>query len=171
MLTRILSGTVILIFILIVGVLLLSKFSVPGIDFKILVVQSGSMEPAIKTGSVVFVSPSDLYLKGDIITFRRESSQREIPITHRIVEVENINGEIAYAVKGDANKYIDTEQVLNSEVVGKVNFTTPYAGSLINAAKTPLGIIFLIIFPALLIVSEEIMKIRRKTVKNNFVIR
>lgn len=156
---RILSSIVFIAFLAVAGILLLSRFSVPGFDFKLLVVQSGSMEPAIKQGSLIFVSPSSLYREGDIITFRRTGSTFDIPVTHRITAVEVISGEYAYVVKGDANKYEDSEKVLITEVIGKVAFSVPYLGILVDKAKTPLGFAFLVVFPALLIVSGELKKI------------
>lgn len=157
--TKLLSGAVVVIFLAIAGLLLLSRFSVPGLNFQVLVVQSGSMEPAIKTGSVVFVTPNNLYVEGDIITFRRGLSRLEVPITHRIAAVEVIEGELVYTVKGDANEYADTEKVLAGEVLGKVKFHIPYLGILIDSAKTPLGFVGLIILPALLIIGDEVRKI------------
>ncbi len=37
--------------------------------FQAYIVSSGSMEPAIKTGSVVVVSPKSSYQVGDVVTF------------------------------------------------------------------------------------------------------
>lgn len=157
--SKVLSGIVIVIFIIVAGTLLLSRFSIPGVDFLILSVQSGSMEPAIKTGSVVIVAPSELYTEEDIITFSRSKSSLNAPVTHRVVAVEVIGGEYVYTVKGDANEYADTEKVLKKEVLGKVMFSVPYLGWLIDTVKTPLGFTVLIIIPAVIIIGDEVKKI------------
>lgn len=52
------------------GLVVLSTLSIPipG-DLHIYSVETGSMEPSIKTGSVVFVAPAENYKIGDVITF------------------------------------------------------------------------------------------------------
>jgi len=56
-------------FISIIALLLIiSIFPVTG-NIKFMIVQSGSMQPAIKMGSVVMVKPVADYKIGDVITF------------------------------------------------------------------------------------------------------
>jgi signal peptidase len=151
----------ILVFSLSVLLLVFISFS-PIKTFQVFRVMSGSMEPAIKTGSVVLVkqiSPKELK-KGDIITFSVSNSI--LPVTHRIVQVSK-DGKIT--TKGDANKTNDFDPVSVSNVKGKVIFAVPYFGYISVWTKTPLGFILLIIFPALLIIINEILNIR-KTVKD-----
>jgi len=59
-----------LVLTIVVVVAGLSAMSVLGIPqgLRTFVVQSGSMEPAIKTGSLVFVKPQSDYQVSDIIT-------------------------------------------------------------------------------------------------------
>src|SRR3989338_8215020 len=52
-------------------------------NIEIKIVKSGSMEPAIKTGSIVVIKPASLYGVGDVITFG-EDSRTTYPTTHRI---------------------------------------------------------------------------------------
>ena len=72
------------------------------------------------------LSSSLIYNEGDIITFRRKDSSLELPITHRVVVKENVDGGVAYQTKGDANEYIDGGVVSPDEVYGKVFFTSLY---------------------------------------------
>jgi signal peptidase len=167
MFLKVLSNIAIGLFVLIVGLLLVSSFSIPGIPFDTRVVITGSMEPAIKTGSVVFIRPVELYAEGDIITFRRANSQIEEPITHRIVSVEAVEGEYLYTTKGDANDAEDTNPVLYDEVFGKVQFHVPWVGYALDVAKKPIGFTILIILPLLLIIFEEVKKIRRELKKDD----
>ena len=61
------------------------------------VVYSGSMEPKIPTGAVVFTKEGAYSLEtGDIITFHNEDTV----VTHRVVKKE----EGTFITKGDANK-------------------------------------------------------------------
>lgn len=122
------------------------------------IVSSGSMEPAIKVGSIVIIKPQSEYGVGDTITFggRRKN---EIPTTHRIVASRVSNGEILFATKGDANESVDPAEIKESDVVGKVLFSIPFIGYIIDFARKPFGIVLIIVIPALLIVYDEINKI------------
>jgi len=138
-------------------ILIFSIFPIPG-NYKVLVVQSGSMEPAIHTGSVVVVKPEEQYSIGDIITFG-QLSKTKIPTTHRILEVKNENGKTLFVTKGDANDSPDSAPVAKSEVLGKVLFDAPYLGYAVAAARKPFGFMLIIVVPALFVIYDEIRKI------------
>lgn len=142
---------------LIALLLVLSAFPITG-NFKVLTVLSGSMEPSIKTGSVVAVKPSSDYKIGDIITFG-PYSKTQVPTTHRIYDIKVVGGEPVYITKGDANNAPDTREVQKKDVLGKVLFDVPYAGYAVATAKKPLGFALIIIVPALIIIADEIKKI------------
>ena len=137
--------------------LLLTVFPVPGLDLDARVVQSGSMHPSIKTGSIIFVTPAEEYLVDDIITFRR--SEFETPTTHRIVEIKKTEGTLSYVTKGDANEVRDMEEVGEEHVMGLVRFQVPYIGHAITFAREPLGFFLLIVIPAFMIGGDETRKI------------
>ncbi|HPA25480.1 MAG TPA: signal peptidase I [bacterium] len=144
-----------LVFIILIALLLvISIFPITG-NYKVLVVKSGSMEPAIKTGSLVVSRPAETYAVGDIITFR----YGETSITHRIQEKNLVNGGLNYVTKGDANKGSDRNEILPNEIIGRVCLTVPYLGYAIDTAKKPWGFILIVILPALIIVYDEIKKI------------
>lgn len=143
--------------------LLLSMFQITD-AFKILIVQSGSMEPAIHTGSIVLVMPARDYRANDIITFS-DSPNSQTPTTHRIVEIKNDNSQIAFVTKGDANNAADRKEVAPDKVIGKVRLSVPFAGYVIDFVKKPLGFILVIIIPALLVISDEIKKIWQEAKK------
>ena len=89
------------------------------------VVYSGSMEPGIRTGAVVFTKEESFSpKKGDIITFRIEDTV----VTHRVIE--NRNG--ICTTKGDANKTADPVSVKESQIIGRVVFCLPYLGYVIR---------------------------------------
>jgi len=149
------------LFILAAGLLLISSFSIPGVPFDTRSVLTGSMEPAIPTGSIVFIIPKDNYGEGDIITFHRKESQLEIPITHRIMGAEMVDGQFIYVTQGDGNEYADTAAVYQDEILGKVVLHVPYLGKLLDIAKTPFGFAALIVIPAILVIFDESRKIIR----------
>ena len=164
---KITVNILIAVFVVVVLLLLISSFRIPMFPLDTRAVLSGSMEPAISTGSVVFIYPRASYNEGDIITFRRKDSSLELPITHRVVVKENVDGGVAYQTKGDANEYIDGGVVSPDEVYGKVFFHIPFIGRLLDLVKTPIGFSFLIIVPALLVIFDEIKKIRRELSKDD----
>lgn len=137
-------------------------------SLKFLTVLSGSMEPAIKTGSIVAVKPADSYKIGDIVTFG-EINRTKTPVTHRIAEMKVENGQPVYITQGDANNGPDVRTITKKDIVGKVIFDIPYVGYAINAAKKPYGFLLLIIIPAVLVIFDEIKKIKKeiKKVKND----
>ena len=97
-------------------------------------VVTGSMEPAVPTGSLVFVSRTDAskLVPGDIIAYKSGSGS-ETPIVHRVVENDVEAKELI--TKGDANSSEDIFPVGYDQVVGKVIFHVPLIGSLFNTTK------------------------------------
>jgi signal peptidase len=149
------------VLIIIAGTIAMSDLKIPG-NYKIFAVESGSMEPAIKTGAVVIIKPSDNYQKGDVITVQDPANPKNT-LTHRIFEVKENNGSVSYITKGDANNGPDIEERLKSNVLGKVIFSIPLLGYPIGFAKTSTGLIILIIIPATLIIYSEIISIKNET--------
>ncbi len=155
--SKIINGIFTTFFAVAILFVVMSLFPVTG-NYKILVVKSGSMEPAIHTGAVVVTRPESEYRVGDIITFKNKGDAKN-SITHRIVKAETVGGSAVYTTKGDANNADDTGKVPKSEVIGKVLFSVPYFGYAVDFAKKPLGFALLVIVPAGLIILEEVLKI------------
>ncbi len=147
----------------IAGLTVVSTLNIPG-NYKLLVVQSGSMEPAIRTGSIVVVRPADKYQKGDVITFADLKQPKETT-THRIFEVKDASGSALFITKGDANKAPDMGEVSLSRVTGKVLTAIPFVGYPVNFAKTPTGLIILVIIPAVIIIYSELLNIKNEILR------
>jgi len=143
--------------------LIISIFPITG-NIKFKMVLSGSMEPAIKMGSVVVISPVKNYRIGDVITFGPDT-KKQSPITHRIYDMKVEGGEPVYITKGDANNAADQNEVKKNDIIGKVWVSIPFIGYGVNFAKKPLGFILIILIPVALIIIEEIKKIYNE-VKN-----
>ena len=93
--------------------------------FKTYIVQSGSMEPEIPTGSLVYVDTNvdtASLAVGDVIAF----DHGKIDITHRIAEIDPGTGE--FITKGDANGSNDPDSVAPSQVIGKTVLAIPSLG-------------------------------------------
>lgn len=108
--------------------------------------------------------------KGDVLTFRYVYAKQET-ITHRIVEepVLNERGGYTIVLEGDnkaGTDFIVGQQVIDTSledspnyVIGKVVGQNYALGLLIYAVKSPVGIVCLIIFPCLIIIIYEVIKI------------
>jgi len=151
--------------------LVASMFPIPG-NYQVKIVLSGSMEPAIHTGSVAVIKPLSNYKVGDIVTFGKDT-KTDVPTTHRIVNSRAVSGEMRYQTKGDANGDPDGREIRENEIIGKVLFSIPYLGYMVDFAKKPIGFITLIAIPATIIIFDEMKKIwmeirrMRKEKKNN----
>lgn len=154
---------IILVFLLFVGLLILFSLLPIRNNIKILSVMSGSMEPTIKTGSLIFIKPIDSYKVNDIVTFKTPSGKNDKDYTtHRIYKVEMSNQAEVYTTTGDANSTPDGWVVYRNDIIGKHYVTIPYAGYLITYVKTLPGLILLILIPATIIVYEESKKVHRE---------
>lgn len=147
-----------LAFILLVAVLLIVSIFPIAWNFRVLTVLSGSMEPSIKTGSVVVVKPAADYKIGDVITFGPVSKTKP-PVTHRISDIKVQAGQPVYITKGDANNAVDSKEIAKSEVLGKVLFDVPYIGYVIDFVRKPFGFMLIIVVPAIVIIYDEIRKV------------
>lgn len=94
-------------------------------------VSTGSMEPEIPVGSLIFVTKTDAekLVPGDIIAYRTGRGTGA-PIVHRVVENDTAAKEII--TKGDANSAEDLFPVRYDQVVGKVVLSIPVLGSIFN---------------------------------------
>ena len=97
--------------------------------YHIYSVVSGSMEPAIPTGSLVYIretAPEDVEAD-DVIAFYSSADSASI-ITHRVVENRVLMGE--FITKGDANQTEDMNPVPYSNLIGKVVRSFPEIGAM-----------------------------------------
>lgn len=98
--------------------------------YSYLQVDSGSMSPTIHTGDAILIRKDNTYAPQDIITFYQD----DLYITHRIQKLEGNT----FITKGDANNAADPRQVSYHEIYGKVVWTIPKGGIVLNALHDPL---------------------------------
>jgi signal peptidase len=124
------------------------------------VVFSGSMDPALKVGSMVLTRPvkaEDLNV-GDIVTFY--SPLNGELTSHRVVDIES-GPSLGFHTKGDANEEVDPLIVPAENVVGTICLQVPYLGYASHFLKTRLGLVLALCLPGLVVVIMEAMNIRR----------
>lgn len=100
----------------------------------IAVVQTGSMEPALHAGDLLFVKPVGDYDLGDIVVYPSGNSL----VVHRIVGISGTT----LTTQGDANNTPDTP-FQQKEVLGKVVFSVAGLGYVFEFLKTPLGMLMI----------------------------
>lgn len=159
MLTRIFEAlaTVLLLLAILVAV---GMFVGPQVGWHVDTVYGGSMEPAIKLGSLAVIQPVDpqTIKAGDIITYR-SSTESNTVTTHRVIEVANNDGSLVFHTQGDANEDPDPYTVPAENVQGRVWISVPYAGYVVDFVKNPLCLGLLIGIPAALIIGIELRNI------------
>ena len=126
------------------------------LGYKPFIVLSGSMEPSIMTGDMVFVKETDPdSLKvGDVIAYKSGSAV----VTHRIVEVKSETGETRYVTQGDANTAADQSLVKPADVEGIYQRRVAGAGNLAMFMQTTTGMILFVVCPLVLFVLWDVIR-------------
>ncbi len=171
---KIFVNFLLVLFVIVLTLVVFTAIDIPGFNYYLFTVNSGSMSPAIRTGSIVLVSPRESYQEGEIITFKSEAEKDVVKprftTTHRIVGTRELEDKEVFVTKGDANDAQDSMGVDKALVVGKVLFNVPLIGYVISAVKSQTGFILLIIIPATIIIYSEVNNIKneiQKLIKNS----
>ena len=115
------------------------------------VIVSGSMEPTIETGSLVFVKPEgkENVKPGDPVAYQLQDGP---VVVHRLIEVAPDG---SFVMKGDANDAADMETIQPSQVIGPVSRVLPKAGYfgqyfMQSGKGIPLTVLWLVLLMAML---------------------
>ncbi len=142
-------------FIMVVMIMMAAVFTyvTPHFGWRVDAVLTDSMEPRLKVGSLVVTVPvePDTIKIGDIITFRPTAGGRTM-ITHRVIGIEQ-NSPLRFETMGDANIKPDPDTVPQQNVAGKVYFNVPSVGFLTEFLKTPLGFVFGMVIPGIVLIT------------------
>lgn len=133
-------------------------------NYKLYAVMSGSMRPTIPVGALVISKAQGEYKVGDIVTFRPPGAKTKgETVTHRVVkETITDNGQVKYVTKGDANSIEDQNSVAKDQIIGKERFSIALIGYILGYVKTLPGLFILIIIPAVIIIYDELRKIKEE---------
>lgn len=170
--TTVLSWTALVILIIIGGFLVYyvisaNVYASRGEEYKpkvsLYTIISPSMTPKIKVYDVIInvrVDDREDIKVGDIITFTSSSSLTEgYTITHRVVDTQDVDGEIKYKTQGDANNAPDAALVGFDQIHGKTIMRIPQLGRIQFLLASRGGWFFLILIPALGIIIYDILKL------------
>lgn len=132
--------------------------SIFGYEMK--AVLSGSMEPGIKTGSIILIkqkSEGDQYKEGDVITF---VTKENLLVTHRVEEVQEKGRQ--FITKGDNNNGPDLEPVYLENIIGHyTGITIPYVGYLFKFTDSKLGAGLILFLPGILLAGYGFLTVWR----------
>lgn len=101
-------------------------------------VVSGSMEPALPVGSLIYVravQPEEIEAE-EIIAFYGSREDTGI-ITHRVVQNQVVSG--TFRTKGDANEREDPLPVPYESFIGRVTASIPYMGAVLTCLTARYG--------------------------------
>ncbi|MEY8517080.1 signal peptidase I [Lachnospiraceae bacterium 29-84] len=107
-------------------------------------VVSGSMEPEIPIGSVIYVQPvePETIAEGDVIAFQSGESV----IAHRVVKNQTVEG--SFKTKGDANAGEDMNDVDYASLIGRIIAHYPMLGAMLELYTSNVGKAYAICFAA-----------------------
>lgn len=135
---------------------------------KLFIITTESMEPYINQNDIVITKKTkpENIKEGDVITF----SKNEKVITHRVVEINDLNGEFSFVTKGDNNTVEDSQKVYFDEIEGKYFIKIPKIGILVKQIENQilvLAILLVILIIFFLKIKREERFDNRRMKKNN----
>jgi signal peptidase I len=107
--------------------------------------RGASMEPRVSGGDLAIVRSERAYRVGDVAAYRNSTLHRVV--VHRIVAVDGN----AYTFKGDANSFVDPQQVDLTQIVGRLSLSVPLMGSVLLWLASPINALLLLVLVALLV--------------------
>lgn len=135
--------------------------------FLPMIVLTDSMYPTIEGGDLVICStiePEEVK-ENDIISFFDPSGNGTSVVTHRVMSINNNNGQISFVTKGDANNAEDQKEVPAEKLVGIYKTRIPGMGNVAMFMQTTPGLIVCVVCPLLLLIGYDVVR-RRLAEKN-----
>lgn len=136
-----------------------------------LIVLTGSMDPTIKAGDLIFVKEVEAseVKVDDVIAFFDPASTQNSITTHRVKDIYQENGTICFTTWGDANGgAVDTKPVPAGKLVGIYKGTRiPGMGRVAMFMQTTAGLIVCVFVPLVLLIGWDIFRRRRHESRNN----
>lgn len=125
----------------------------------------------IEVDDLIFVSGSDFQdlQVGQIITFFEANDRGDRTgkvVTHRIIEVTQKDGAVAYRTKGDANNTADSVLVRPQNVIGVYKNRVAKLGALVLFLQKPWGMLIFIGVPVLAFLAYDIVRRQRSAKKS-----
>lgn len=129
-----------------------------GTPSPLVVVTSDSMLPTLERGHLLILqrqAPEDIHV-GDIIVYNADW-HTQAPVVHRIIQIENVTGELRYYTQGDNNSQPDPFYRTYENIVGVVVFTIPYIGNITLFLQQPGVLPIVLVFLIILMIIPEFL--------------
>lgn len=125
-----------------------------------LIVLTDSMYPNIQSGDLIICETLEAseVNKGDVIAFFDPASNGSAVVTHRVIEVTELNGEVAWRTQGDANNAADSSLVPGDNLVGRYKTRIAGAGNVAMFMQSTQGLIVCVILPILLFIGYDVLR-------------
>lgn len=134
-------------------------------SYRMFTVVTGSMDPVYKVGEVVIskeVDPSTIKKGDDVVYLGEKNDFKDKIVTHRVIKIENKDGEYYFTTKGVNNDYSDPV-ISSNQIYGKVVYKPVVLSFLSGILNTKLGFYLLIFVPVAFLIFLEILDyIKRK---------
>ena len=117
-----------------------------GTTSPLVVVTSESMSPTLERGHLLILqrqAPEDIHV-GDIIVYNADW-HTQAPVVHRIIQIENVTGELRYYTQGDNTNNPDPFYRTYDDIVGVAIVSVPWIGNVTLFLQTP-GVLPVVIF-------------------------
>ena len=142
----------------------INKDDVPNIGGTTpLIVLTDSMYPIIESGDLIIcqgAEPEEIQV-GDVIAFFDPAGNGTTIVTHRVIEVTEQNGELAWRTKGDNNNTEDRLAVTADKLVAVYEGTRiPGFGNVALFMQSTPGLIVCVVCPILLLVGYDMLRRR-----------
>lgn len=127
------------------------------------IVLTDSMYPEIQSGDLIIChteEPENIEV-GDVISFFDPAGNGITIVTHRVVEIEELEGKIMWRTKGDNNNTEDLLMVSEDKLVAVYEgIRLAGLGNVALFMQTTPGLVVCVIFPLLLLVGYDMIRRR-----------
>lgn len=125
-----------------------------------LIVLTDSMYPEIESGDLIIchtIEGNEVKV-GDVISYFDPAGNGTSIVTHRVTEISNENGGLAFRTKGDANNVEDSLLVPEKSLVGIYKSRIAGAGNVAMFMQTSTGLIVCVVLPLILLVGYDVIR-------------
>ena len=157
---------IILIPLLLINIILIiegfmNPNEVPSIaGYSPMMVLTDSMSPKIKSGDLIIIKeidPTTLEV-GDVITFFDPAGNGQTTVTHRIINIETIDGVLKFETQGDYNNTPDRLLVEAEAVIGIYKFRIPIVANIAMFMQTVPGLILCVFVPLGALIAYDLFR-------------
>lgn len=151
----------------IISLLIILSLELHIFSYRPSIVLSGSMEPSIHTGSLIYykkIKTDKVYetiSEGAIITYKRSDG---FAVTHQVIRIDKENDVII--TKGIVGNASEDKPIKANQVKGVYAFSIPVLGFIISYLKNPFLLLGIVIIVALIILIPSLVKLIKDSKKS-----